>query len=465
MSILTQEIIAPGEIAILGGGPAGLACGWALEELGRQDYRIFEKSSVHGGNARTVQSGSFRYDTGPHRFHSRDSEATRRVSELMGPDLLQVDAPARIHWRGRFVDFPIRPWQILTGGGVAYAARAAAGLVMARTASGKDVPPQDFSSYANQRFGNTIAETFLIPFSERLWGLPCPELSPDIAGRRLPGFSITGMIREAVFGAKKSDHLEGRFLYPRLGYGQIADQMAGRLSSGSLSYNHQVVGIGTQGDQVVSIAIKVSGQVYQLRPEAVINTLPISRVALMMDPPPPDEVINAAARLRFRNVVLVALFIDQESISDAAVTYFQDPKCDFTRAHEPRNRSSAMSPQGKTSLVVEFPCFQEDEVWSRDEDRLVGGLVAHLDRLGLIDESRVFAGEVHRLRDAYPVYSMEYKATSEMVLSHLFRFKNLWTLGRGGSFFYGHVHDFVSGGFSVGQEVNRYMGRKAGAIG
>jgi protoporphyrinogen oxidase len=180
----------------------------------------------------------------------------------------------------------------------------------------------------------------------------------------------------------------------------------------------------------------------------------------MMDPPPPAEVLDAASRLQFRNVVLVALFIDQESISDAAVTYFQDPEYDFTRAHEPRNRSPAMSPQGQTSLVVEFPCFQEDEVWRRDEDRLANGLVARLEQLGLVNGSRVFASEVHRLRDAYPVYSRDYQTTSEVVLSYLRRFKNLWTLGRGGSFFYGHVHDFVSDGFSVGQEVNRYVGRQ-----
>jgi protoporphyrinogen oxidase len=47
------EFCSDGEIAILGGGPAGLARGWALEELGRRDDCIFEKSSVPGGTARS----------------------------------------------------------------------------------------------------------------------------------------------------------------------------------------------------------------------------------------------------------------------------------------------------------------------------------------------------------------------------------------------------------------------------
>jgi protoporphyrinogen oxidase len=457
MSVLSRELSSHHEIAILGGGPAGLACGWALEELGRHDYQIFEKSSVHGGNARTVQFGEFRYDTGPHRFHARHPEATRRICELMGSDLHQVDAPARIYWRGRFVDFPLRPVQVLRSGGLGYATRAATDLVMSRIKTRNDGPPQDFSTYANNWFGKTIANTFLVPFSERLWGLSGAELSPDIAGRRLPGFSITGIIKEALFGSPKSDHLEGRFLYPRLGYGQIADKMAGRLSLGKLRYNHRIVGIEMQDDEIVSVGVKADGQAYQVRPEAVINTLPITVLVRMMDPQPPQEVLDAAFSLRFRDVVLVGLFIDQESVSDAAVTYFQNPKYDFTRAHEPRNRSRAMSPEGKTSLVVEFPCFRGDEVWGRDEGRLVNGLVKDLNEMGLVKESRIFASDVNRLPDAYPIYSKDYKAASEVVLSYLRQFKNLWTLGRGGSFFYGHVHDFVTDGFSTAEVVGSYI--------
>jgi protoporphyrinogen oxidase len=180
-----------------------------------------------------------------------------------------------------------------------------------------------------------------------------------------------------------------------------------------------------------------------------------------MNPKPPKAVLEAASRLRFRDVALVALFINQESISEAAVTYFQNPKYDFTRAHEPRNRSRAMSPEGKTSLVVEFPCFRGDEVWDCDEDRLITRLVKELDQMGLVKESRIFASDVKRLPNAYPVYSKDYKAAAEVVLSYLGQFQNLWTLGRGGSFFYGHVHDFVTDGFSVAGAVDSYLQREA----
>ena len=448
-------------LAILGAGPAGLACGWALEELGLRDYSVFEKSSVHGGNARTVQFGQFRYDTGPHRFHARNPEVTQRVSELLGSDLQSVNAPARIWWQGRFVDFPLRPLQILKNGGLQYAIRASKDLAWSRLKHRNGGVPGDFSSYATSRFGKTIAETFLIPFSERLWGLSGSQLSPDIAGRRLPGFSIAGLLKDIVLGARKSDHLEGRFLYPRLGYGQIADRMAEKLSPGKLRYGHRVVGIETRGNEVVGVTVETVNRIFRISPEAIISTLPITTVVGMMDPEPPPEVMQAADRLRFRDVVLVTLFIDHPSVSDAAVTYFQDPDHEFSRAHEPRNRSSAMSPEGKTSLVVEFPCFQHDAVWSRDSERLAYGLVAQLATMGLVNLSQVFDYEVSRLENAYPIYFKDYAAVAEIVLEYLRRFENFRTLGRGGSYFYGHLHDFASEAFEVVDSVANYRNSTA----
>ena len=313
-----------------------------------------------------------------------------------------------------------------------------------------------FADYAKRRFGKTIAETFLIPFSERLWGMKGSELSPDIAGRRLPGFSVLGLMKDLLFGAKSSDHLEGRFLYPRLGYGQISDRMADKLSKGNLLYGKRVIGFTANDDRIVSVRINDGATEYEIKPEVVINTLPITQVVQMLEPTPPQEVLDAVGKLRFRDVVLVILFLDVPSVSDAAVTYFQNAEYEFSRAHEPRNRSSAMSPEGKTSLVVEFPCFQSEEIWMREDSSLIEGLVSSLHEMGLIDRSAVIDADVYRLPDAYPVYFNGYGEVSEVVLNYLAKFGNLWSLGRGGSYFYGHVHDFITEAADVIRAVESY---------
>lgn len=435
------------QVAVLGGGPAGLSAGWALEEAARS-YRILEAAPVHGGNARTLRFGDFRYDAGPHRFHDRDPAATRRVSALLGAELAEVEAPSRILWRGRFLDFPLRPVQALTAGGLGWSLGAGAGLLWSRLRH-DDTAARDFGSWARVRFGEAIAEAFLIPFSEKLWGLPAAELSPEIAGRRLPGFDLWELLRELVRAARRSQHLEGRFLYPRQGYGQILDAVAARLAPGSLLCGARVSRLRHDGRRLLAVDYEREGRTETLEAPAFVNTLPITLVARMLDPAPPAEVLDAASHLRFRDCLLVALFLDQESLSNAACTYFSDRALEFTRAHEPRNRSREMSPPGKTSLVVEFPCFADEEIWTRDEGKLTAGLVDRLVEFGLFERSRVLASAVTRLRRAYPVYSLDYRQHSGVVLDYLRGFENLRTIGRGGSFFYGHVHDFVSAGFSA----------------
>ncbi len=315
----------------------------------------------------------------------------------------------------------------------------------------------DFASWAYCQFGRAIADQFLIPYSEKLWGMSADHLSPDIAGRRLPGFDFGAILTELLNRKNKANHLEGRFLYPRLGYGQIVDSIAQSLTPGRLECGSQVTRIKTVGREIVAVDVKKHGENHTLFTSAAVNTLPITLFISMMDPPAPKRILEATEKLLFRDVILVALFFDQESISDAASIYFPDSSLEFTRAHEPRNRSREMSPPGKTSLVVEFPCFEGDAVWTRDEKDLVRKLVAQLNDMGLVKASKMEASRVTRLRKAYPIYSKDYKIHSQVILDYIRQFKNLATLGRGGNFFYGHVHDFISQGFSIAEDVNNFL--------
>jgi len=75
--------------------------------------RLLEANDTVGGNARTLQMGPFRYDTGAHRFHDKNDEITADVVELLGDDLRRVDAPSQICWRGKRIDFPLAPYDLL----------------------------------------------------------------------------------------------------------------------------------------------------------------------------------------------------------------------------------------------------------------------------------------------------------------------------------------------------------------
>jgi protoporphyrinogen oxidase len=109
-------------LAILGGGPAGLAAGYtaAATDL---SCAIFESASSVGGNCRTLSRGEFLYDTGAHRLHDRSPAATTIFRALLGEELREVTAPSRIAFNGRFVNFPLSPQCVCGAGRSAVGAR------------------------------------------------------------------------------------------------------------------------------------------------------------------------------------------------------------------------------------------------------------------------------------------------------------------------------------------------------
>ncbi len=100
------------DLAILGGGPAGLGVAFYAHRAGLP-FVLLEGSSELGGMCRTLRYGEHLYDRGAHRFHDRDPEITRDLVALMGDDLTRVDAPSAIWDRGRYIGFPPTPLNVM----------------------------------------------------------------------------------------------------------------------------------------------------------------------------------------------------------------------------------------------------------------------------------------------------------------------------------------------------------------
>ena len=101
------------QLTILGGGPAGLGAAFYAHRA-NLPFVLFERSGTLGGMCRTFRHGEHSYDSGAHRFHARDQEVTRDLVELMGDELVAVDAPSIVWDHGRFIDFPPTPLSVLS---------------------------------------------------------------------------------------------------------------------------------------------------------------------------------------------------------------------------------------------------------------------------------------------------------------------------------------------------------------
>ncbi|MCU0917174.1 MAG: FAD-dependent oxidoreductase [Planctomycetes bacterium] len=436
-------------LSIWGGGLAGLAVGYHAGKQGIP-FTVYEAAQHLGGNCRTLEQAGFRFDSGAHRLHHKKSAVTREVADLLGDALQEIHVPSRLYDEGQSIDFPLSPLNLLRSFGVFRFARTAAEVLSARVHHRG--PSRDFESFALNTYGPTLARRFLLNYSEKLWGIPCHQLSTEAAVKRLKGLNLRTFLVEAVRGDKaKTEHLDGAFRYPSMGIGMIAEGLAQRCGAENLRTGAAITRIFHKETRITGAEVNARSTIDV---QNVVSTLPLPQVVEMLEPAPPAEIRALARELRFRDVILVALFLDRESVTDAATVYFPSTDFPFTRVYEPRNRSACMSPPGRTSLVAEIPCGQTEAPGDRgSEAELVERVRTRLLRIGWIREREILGTHVVRMKCAYPVRELDTQPRVARINAFLSRFENLKIVGRNGQFLHAFIHDVLESGAQVVGEL------------
>jgi oxygen-dependent protoporphyrinogen oxidase len=81
------------EIAVVGGGIAGLACAWRLQRAGRE-VLLLEAGARAGGNIQTHQRDGFCFERGPHTFMASAADVFSLIEEVGLDDALVATLPA-----------------------------------------------------------------------------------------------------------------------------------------------------------------------------------------------------------------------------------------------------------------------------------------------------------------------------------------------------------------------------------
>ncbi len=434
------------DIHILGGGPAGLATGYFAKKQ-NLDFVILEANDQVGGNCRTLQLDDFRFDTGAHRFHDKDTDVTAEVKRLLGDDLLRVDAPSEIYYQGEYYRFPLSLSDLVDK----LETKTLLKIVLEKLRIGYREQANNFKELALNTYGKTLAERFLLNYSEKLWGQPTDQLSTAISGNRLKGLNLRSFLRSAVLGAPQNPtHLDGSFYYPKYGIGMIPDKLCERIGNDRIQYNHSVNRIIHKGDRIDRVVLNDD---ITIDVNIVINTLPLTLSLRFLEPVPPPELMAIANTIKYRHLILCVYCLNRDSFSSNASVYFPDEAFPFTRLYEPKNRSSYMAPEGQTVIVLEVPCFRESPVWRMSDSDLQDETWQALCRVKPLDSDEVVHHQTYRLPFAYPVLEVGYEQNVKQLLDYFDQFENLYLTGRSSVFRYLHLHDLFKSGKDVIEQI------------
>ena len=425
------------KIDILGGGPAGLSVGYFARKKG-YDICIHEGSSSIGGNCRSIKMGEYRFDTGAHRFHDKIPSITDEIKKLMGDDLKKINAPSKIYFDGRMIDFPISFSSVMRNLKLSEILK----IVVENFFNifKTDVEYKNFEELAHAKYGSTLSNLFLINYTEKLWGARAVELQTSISGSRLKNLDILTMLTEMIIKSSNVKHFEGSFYYPKYGYGTIFDSLAKHIGHEKIILDSRVNKIFHDGKKIKEIEFE-NGETKKVG--YIVNTLPITSVLKMLDPPPNKNLIKRADNLKFRNLKICLLELDFPKLSDNASIYFPDEDIPITRIYEPKNRSHLMAPKDKTSLSIEIPYSQGDSISKMTDDEVIDVVKKTLIKEKFFKDSDVLDNRLIDIKNAYPILKVGEEGNIRKLVSFLQSFSNQKLIGRNVEFDYLHTHKIM----------------------
>ena len=443
------------DVLVLGGGLAGLAAASAMARAGRE-LLVLEGAGEVGGLARTITCGEFRFDLGGHRFFTHDARVERLVRELLGDELIAVPRTSRIYLRGKWIAYPLRPLSALFGLGLRMSAQILLGYAWANVARRlRPAPLVLLEDWVVAQFGRPLFNLYFRDYSEKVWGIGCRDISAEWMAQRVQGLSLGAAIRRAFLKrGPELPTLTDRFLYPRLGVGRIAERLREEIEPFcEILTDTRVVRLHRDGWRIEGVTAHQGDKACEFAADAFLSSIPLTQLVQSLHPHAPAEVRAAAARLRYRDLAIVALMLDRERATDQTWIYFPGKDIPFGRLHEPTNWSAAMAPPGCTLLVTERFCFRGDATWNASDAELIETTVQHLEKLGFIRRREVRDGLVVRIPAAYPLFEVGYQERSRILCDYLERFENLQVAGRGGLFRYYNTDQAIASGLAAAETL------------
>jgi protoporphyrinogen oxidase len=440
-------------VTVIGAGPAGLT---AAHELVRHGVRpiLLEKADKVGGIARTECHDGFRFDIGGHRFFTKDQQVDRLWHEMLGDDLLLVERLSRISYRGRFFDYPLDIADTLSTLGIVESLRILLSYLKAQAQpSGEE---DTFEQWVTNRFGRRLYEVFFKTYTEKVWGIPCSEIRSDWAAQRIKGLSLKAAFLNALLGNNEAKTLINQFHYPVLGPGMMWETFRRSIEDGGgeVLLDTEAVTLVRSDSRIEAVVARSGSQEMELYSEAFISSMPLPELVASLHPPPPEKVLDAARKLRYRSFLIVGLVVGETHLFPDHWIYLHNPEVKAARIQNIKNWSAAMVPDlRKTSLGVEYFCDVGDEIWSMRDADLVALATRELGVLGLADAKRVEQGVVFRQPSAYPVYDNEYHRQRRVIRAFLSTIDNLQTIGRNGLHHYNNMDHSMRTGLLAARNV------------
>lgn len=305
---------------ILGAGPSGLTLANRLKQMGETSFFVLEKEKEAGGLCRSTQVDGSPFDIGGgHFLDVRRPKVNEFLFQFMPEEEWdKFDRDSRIAVNGDVISHPIEAniWQMKLENQVEYLKSiAVAGCNL------KEEMPQEFVSWIYWKLGDKIAENYMIPYNQKMFGEDLNQLGTYWL-EKLPNVSfeetLLSCLTKKAYGEQPG---HAQFFYPKkYGYGELWLRMAEEIK-GQIQYDASVHTIDFDTNTVTT----KEGETYSA--DVIISTIPWMEFAKITGMP--QELKEKIGHLKYSSVQ-TAYFPDNLD-TEAQWIYYPDPELSYHR--------------------------------------------------------------------------------------------------------------------------------------
>jgi len=415
-------------VLIIGAGPAGLTA--ALEFLKKGDIHpiIVEQENFVGGISRTVEYNGNRMDIGGHRFFSKNNWVMEWWKTIYS-DMMIRPRLSRILYMRKFFDYPVS-LNANTIKGLGLWRMAKIGTSYLRYSLFQIKKEKNLQDFMLNRFGKELYLTFFKDYTEKVWGIPCEQISAEWGAQRIKGLSIAKTIKHALFKNSKETSLIDEFLYPKLGPGDLWQRAADKVleMGGEIKFNTKIE--------------KLNLKEY----DYVLSSMPIKDLINALENVPPNikEIANG---LVYRDFITVGVLLEKLEVGNIKDNwiYVQENDVKVGRLQIFNNWSEHLvKDKSKVWLGMEYFANEGDDLWNMSERVFSVFAIAELEKIGMAKKENVLDTVVVKVPKAYPAYFGTYNKFGELK-AWLDGIDNLFLIGRNGMHKYNNMdHSMLS---------------------
>lgn len=432
---------------IVGAGITGLTAAYLFSREGERCV-VLEKNKEIGGLCRTFKLDDIIFDLGPHFFfYNPDFEAERfMMSLLKDEEIIKKRFRFSICNEGKHWKLPIGVIDMILYP-MEYKLQLLSRLFAKRKRTEDDVISAKHEmveklgiSYYDKAIAPMLQSKALLPGSDihRDWQT---RVDRTIFNEKEPFRGIS--LGKHIMLALKQVFSSSTYLYPARGYNTFPQKLWAKFNQlgGETVLDCGDITFRKDNDYISKVMVR--GIEYSVK--NVIWTGSINDLN--------DNIESHAPRIKYVKVVIVLLSYNQTKRirRPFGYIYYPDENLIFNRFYYPSTIFGSESPSNREGICFELNYLEElDKLTDRE---IIDRTVTDAEKSGLFKKEQLRQSGVIRLGECLPVYGLDYENKVKETFKDVHRYRNLYSIGRLGGYFFCMTPKAVSQGMKIARHL------------